>query len=350
MPAPVERLQRALDVLALEHQVEVVARLRAAARPRGEAAAEQERDVGLAQRGGGLLQRRLDVGERLLVVDGHTGRPTRVRGRSMAIRSENDAGREVRDECAIRIAATGRHPPRPRRRRGALGRGVRRPARPRRPRPARRRPHHARRAGAGGDGRRAAARALDGIPVLAVLGNHDWHVEPPRRGRRGAARRAAIDVLEREHRVLELCGAEVGVAGCKGFARRLRRCAHPRLRRADDARGLRGVDARGRGARRGAARDRAVPVPHRAAALRADHGDAARASAPTSGPSSARTAWPRRCASTIPTSSCTGTRTPARSPGALGEVPVYNVSVPVLGEDFWVFEMTGARRMPSEVH
>ena len=36
--------------------------------------------------------------------------------------------------------------------------------------------------------------------------------------------------------------------------------------------------------------------------------------------------------------------------GALGEVPVYNVSVPVLGEDFWVFEMTGARRIPSEVH
>jgi Icc-related predicted phosphoesterase len=39
-----------------------------------------------------------------------------------------------------------------------------------------------------------------------------------------------------------------------------------------------------------------------------------------------------------------------RFEGALGEVPVYNVSVPVLGEDFWVFEMTGARRIPSEVH
>ena len=36
--------------------------------------------------------------------------------------------------------------------------------------------------------------------------------------------------------------------------------------------------------------------------------------------------------------------------GRLGDVPVYNVSVPVMGEDFWVFEMTGARRMPSEVH
>src|SRR3712207_5527388 len=35
--------------------------------------------------------------------------------------------------------------------------------------------------------------------------------------------------------------------------------------------------------------------------------------------------------------------------GRLGEVPVYNVSVPVLGEDFWVFEMTGAARAPSEL-
>jgi uncharacterized protein len=36
--------------------------------------------------------------------------------------------------------------------------------------------------------------------------------------------------------------------------------------------------------------------------------------------------------------------------GRVGEVPVYNVSVPVMGEDFWVFEMTGSRRAPSEVH
>src|SRR5918998_1323591 len=36
--------------------------------------------------------------------------------------------------------------------------------------------------------------------------------------------------------------------------------------------------------------------------------------------------------------------------GKVGEVPVYNVSVPVMGEDWWVFEMSGARRVPSEVH
>ena len=35
--------------------------------------------------------------------------------------------------------------------------------------------------------------------------------------------------------------------------------------------------------------------------------------------------------------------------GRVGEVPVYNVSVPVLGEDWWVFELAGAARAPSEV-
>jgi hypothetical protein len=29
---------------------------------------------------------------------------------------------------------------------------------------------------------------------------------------------------------------------------------------------------------------------------------------------------------------------------------VHNVSVPVMGEDFWVFEMTGPPRRPSELH
>jgi len=36
--------------------------------------------------------------------------------------------------------------------------------------------------------------------------------------------------------------------------------------------------------------------------------------------------------------------------GHIGEVPVHNVSVPVMGEDFWVFEMTGPPRRPSELH
>ena len=36
--------------------------------------------------------------------------------------------------------------------------------------------------------------------------------------------------------------------------------------------------------------------------------------------------------------------------GRIGEVPVYNVSVPVMGEDWWEFELSGEPRVPSEVH
>ena len=71
-----------------------------------------------------------------------------------------------------------------------------------------------------------------------------------------------------------------------------------------------------------------------------------RASAERSGRSSAPTGSRRRSSSTTRTWSCTATPTRARSRAALGEVPVYNVSVPVMGEDFWVFELAGERRAP----
>jgi Icc-related predicted phosphoesterase len=60
-----------------------------------------------------------------------------------------------------------------------------------------------------------ACRGLD-VPVLAVLGNHDHHA-----GRcaevRATLEAAGVTVLERSHCVLEIRGLEVGVVGCKGF-------------------------------------------------------------------------------------------------------------------------------------
>src|SRR4051795_10457088 len=61
-----ERLKRALGVLGLHDEVEVVARLGPAARPDREASGEQGRDVRLAERGHGLLQAGLYVVERVL--------------------------------------------------------------------------------------------------------------------------------------------------------------------------------------------------------------------------------------------------------------------------------------------
>jgi hypothetical protein len=36
--------------------------------------------------------------------------------------------------------------------------------------------------------------------------------------------------------------------------------------------------------------------------------------------------------------------------GAIGEVPVYNVSVPVIERDFWLFELSGISEATSPVH
>ena len=54
------------------------------------------------------------------------------------------------------------------------------------------------------------------VPVVAVLGNHDHHA-----GRAdeiaSCLEGAGAIVLERDHRVLELAGLEVGIVGVKGF-------------------------------------------------------------------------------------------------------------------------------------
>jgi len=266
----------------------------------------------------------------------------------MAIRSENDAGRDVHDSCAIRIAATGDiH----------LGRD--------------------------GDQERwaeafaglrdrvdlvllagdmtthgepeqaamvaAAVRSLDGVPVLAVLGNHDWHAN--RRDEVVAAleQGGAIDVLERDHRVLELCGTEVGIAGCKGFAGGFDGAHIPDfgepLMREVYAESMREADALDAALRAIALCPFRIALLHYApvtATLEGERSDI----------------WPflgtDRLAAPLrehhPDLVLHGHAHAGTFAGALGEVPVYNVSVPVLGEDFWVFEMTGAARMPSEVH
>jgi Icc-related predicted phosphoesterase len=36
--------------------------------------------------------------------------------------------------------------------------------------------------------------------------------------------------------------------------------------------------------------------------------------------------------------------------GAIGDVPVYNVSVPVIGRDYWIFELDRAAHPGSALH
>jgi len=55
-----------------------------------------------------------------------------------------------------------------------------------------------------------------GVPVLAVLGNHDYHCDREEQIRDVLEERG-IRVLEGEGTVLDVAGTRVGVAGCKGF-------------------------------------------------------------------------------------------------------------------------------------
>jgi Icc-related predicted phosphoesterase len=193
----------------------------------------------------------------------------------------------------------------------------------------------------------AAARELD-VPVLAVLGNHDWHAN--RHDELVAALRAGgVDVLERDHRMLELCGTEVGIAGCKGFGGGFEGAHIPDfgepLMRSLYAESIHEAGALDEALRAIALCPFRIALLHYApitATLKGERSDI----------------WPflgtDRLAAPLrehrPDLVLHGHAHAGTFAGALGGVPVYNVSVPVLGEDFWVFEMTGARRIPSEVH
>ena len=193
----------------------------------------------------------------------------------------------------------------------------------------------------------AAVRGVE-VPVLAVLGNHDWHVN--RRDELVVAlQEGCIDVLQREHRVLELCGTEVGVAGCKGFGggfdgAHIPDFGEPLMRAvyAESMLEARGLDAALRAIALCPFRIALLHYAPITETLKGERSDIW----PFLGTD--RLAVPLR--EHHPDLVLHGHAHAGTFQGALGEVPVYNVSVPVMGEDFWVFEMTGARRIPSEVH
>jgi Icc-related predicted phosphoesterase len=55
-----------------------------------------------------------------------------------------------------------------------------------------------------------------GVPVVGVLGNHDYHASEPKRVRR-ALEQAGVIVLEGENVELRVNGETLGIAGAKGF-------------------------------------------------------------------------------------------------------------------------------------
>lgn len=54
------------------------------------------------------------------------------------------------------------------------------------------------------------------VPVVVVLGNHDWH-RGEERDIRTVLEQSGVTVLDGESIVLDLPGGRLGIAGCKGF-------------------------------------------------------------------------------------------------------------------------------------
>jgi uncharacterized protein len=191
-----------------------------------------------------------------------------------------------------------------------------------------------------------AVQGLD-VPIFTVLGNHDWHVN--RADEFGAVlEEAGISVLERSHATPCVAGVEIGIVGAKGFVGGFPGSPLPDfgepLMREVYAETTRDVEAIDRGLRAVAHCPVRIVLLHYAPTEQTLRGE----------PESIWTMLGSdRLAAPIATHEpdlvLHGHAHAGTFEGRIGEVPVYNVSVPVLGEDWWVFELTGEARAPSEV-
>jgi Icc-related predicted phosphoesterase len=180
--------------------------------------------------------------------------------------------------------------------------------------------------------------------VATVLGNHDWHsnqhdelVE--------ALESGGIRVLDRDWMTCEIRGTEVGIAGVKGFVggfsgSHLPDFGEPLLRELYRETS-RDVEALDRGLREIAL------CPLRIALLHYSPTDTTIVGEP---PGIWTFLGTDRLAAPIiehePDLVLHGHAHAGRFEGSIGNVPVYNVSVPVIARDFWLFELD----IPAPAH
>jgi len=188
---------------------------------------------------------------------------------------------------------------------------------------------------------RALAEAVRGVetPIVAVLGNHDWHAN--RRDEVVAIlREAGIRMLDRDWTVLDVAGTKVGVVGVKGFVggfpdSELPDFGEPSLRRVY-AETTQEVEALGRGLEAIASCPVRIALLHYAPTTTTLEGEPQVIWAFLG---SDRLAAP--IATHRPDLVLHGHGHLGTFEGFIGAVPVYNVAQPVMGKDFWVFELGG---------
>jgi uncharacterized protein len=190
-------------------------------------------------------------------------------------------------------------------------------------------------------------RALD-TPVVTVLGNHDHHA-----GRRdeviSVLTDGGIDVLERGHATYTVGDCQVGIAGTKGFVGGFRGLALPDFGEAS----LRAVYAEttaeaetlARGLHEIALCPFRIALLHYSPTPETLHGEPVEIWTFLGSDRLAAPILEHR-----PDLVLHGHAHAGAFETSLEGVPVHNVSVPVMGRDFWVFELTSADRAPGAIH
>jgi Icc-related predicted phosphoesterase len=177
-------------------------------------------------------------------------------------------------------------------------------------------------------------------PIYAVLGNHDWHCSEVAEIV-AALGDAGVHMVDRGWARQEVDGASLGIAGVKGFVggfpdSQLTDFGEPLLRKVY-AETTAEVEALAAGLAAIAACDYRIALLHYSPTATTLEGEP-------------RGIWPflgtDRLAGPIlehhPDVVLHGHAHVGAFEGAVGDVPVYNVAVPVLGRDFFVFELDGA--------
>jgi len=187
----------------------------------------------------------------------------------------------------------------------------------------------------------AEAASRSAAPVIAVLGNHDWHVN--RRDELVAAlERGGVAVLDRAWTTRDIDGARVGVAGTKGFVggfpdSQLPDFGEPALRRVF-AETTDEVVALERGLQAIEDCDVRIVLLHYAPTSATLRGEPTTIFTLLGTDRLAEPILAHRPDIVLHGHAHAGTHQ-----GAIGDVPVFNVAVPVIRKDFAVFDLEPVR-------
>jgi uncharacterized protein len=192
-----------------------------------------------------------------------------------------------------------------------------------------------------------ACRGLE-TPVVAVLGNHDLHANRADELVE-VLTGAGIEVLERSHTTVGTAPCRIGVAGAKGFVGGFRGLGLPDFGepslRAIYAETSEEVHALSKGLHEIALCPFRIALLHYSPVPETLDGEP---------PEIWTFLGSDRLAAPIlehrPDLVLHGHAHAGRLQADLDGIPVYNVSVPVMGQDFWIFELSGAAQTATAIH